>query len=93
MTISSFIVDLYGNIIVKSKLGGPDSTGPTLTDMGSAEYVGGGVFLTAAHLFDTYTQENREFKYSSAGLNDFSDKGGYTLMAPFISGGGQDRLS
>ena len=82
MPLLSYNVDLYGNIYTKSTIGGVEGVGIADDLYGSAEYLGGGVFLTAAHIFDAYNSANTEFRYSSAGLIDFPDKGGYTIQNP-----------
>ncbi len=75
MTVQSYGLFIRGYIYTYPASGGPASSEP-YTQEASAEAIGGGVFLTAAHPFDEFFSTNKEFKYETAGLTGFVDQGG-----------------
>ena len=75
MSIQSYGLFLRGYIHTYPANGNPASADPWV-QQASAEAIGGGVFLTAAHPLDEFFDTDQEFKYETMGLENFVDQGG-----------------
>jgi len=75
MTVKSYGLFVQGYTYTYPASGGPASS-KSITQEASAEAIGGGVYLTAAHPLNEFFSTNQEYRYETAGLGGFVDQGG-----------------